>query len=363
MTGKERVINAIKRKPLDRIPAYEHFWPETIKKWKQEGFLAENEFVEDHFDLDMLLWWAFDLTADLDRKETVLSEDENTRVVRNGNGAVLRYWKNKSGTPEHIDFEVKTRKDWEDKIRPLLMNKSLYSRRRQIRDWGDYAKIKQKAASRDKFFCCSGLNVFECMHPVCGHENMLMGMALDPDWIKDMCEVYSNMIIELMDALFMEYGRPDCIWFCEDMGFKNKPFMSPQMYRELIWPAHKKTFDYAHDIGLPVIMHSCGFVEAFIPMLIEAGLDCLQAMEVKAGMDVVMLKRLYGDKLTLIGGLDIRELETNQPQRIKSYLDARLPTLKEGGGFILHTDHSIPDSVNYQTYKYFLEYGLKLGTY
>ncbi len=65
--------------------------------------------------------------------------------------------------------------------------------------------------------------------------------------------------------------------------------MSPAMYKEIIWPAHKQTFDYATRQGLPVIVHSCGFVEPLVPGLIEAGMDCLQAMEVKAGMDMLRL--------------------------------------------------------------------------
>ncbi len=46
------------------------------------------------------------------------------------------------------------------------------------------------------FSALCNVNVFECMHPVCGHEYMLMGMALDPDWVKDMADTYANLIIE-----------------------------------------------------------------------------------------------------------------------------------------------------------------------
>ena len=166
-----------------------------------------------------------------------------------------------------------------------------------------------------------------------------------------------------MEITFAKEGKPDGIWIYEDMGFKNKPFMSPQMYKDLVWPGHKKTIDYAHDHGLPVIMHSCGYVEPFIPSLIEAGLDCLQAMEVKAGMDLLKLKKLYGKEIALCGGLDIRVLESNNLSLIGEYLDEMLPVAMENGGYILHTDHSIPETVEYETYKYFLEKAMKIGMY
>ena len=147
------------------------------------------------------------------------------------------------------------------------------------------------------------------------------------------------------------------------MGFKGKPFMSPAMYKEIVWPAHKKTFDFAHSKGLPVILHSCGYVEPLVPGLIEAGMDCLQAMEVKAGMDLVKLKRAFGDRIALFGGMDIRALETNDPAQVEAELAAKLPAAMAGGGYILHTDHSVSTRVEYETYKFFLNRGREMGTY
>ena len=55
-----------------------------------------------------------------------------------------------------------------------------------------YRKAKDDARKKDKYFMWSGVNVFELMHPVCGHEYMLIGMAEDPEWIKDMVQIYIN---------------------------------------------------------------------------------------------------------------------------------------------------------------------------
>ena len=73
--------------------------------------------------------------------------------------------------------------------------------------------------------------------------------------------------------------------------------MSPAMYRALLFPAHKKLFDFAHGCGLPVVLHCDGYVEPLIPSLIEAGIDCLQPLEVKAGMDLLKLKKRFGDQI------------------------------------------------------------------
>jgi len=357
MTGVERISNILKRKSVDRIGLYEHFWGDTAKKWVKEGHMKEEESFSDHFGYDIEEMWAFNLVANLDYVPEVVEETEETILQRDGNGAVLRRHKLHDSTPEHIDFMVKDRKSWEEYIKPLLKPD-----RRRINFEG-YRKAKEHAAKHNRFFVWSGVNVFECIHPVCGHEHMLMGMALDPDWVKDMVNIYAQLTIDLQEILFAEEGPPDGIWFYEDMGFKGRPFMSPAMYKEIIQPGHIATIEYAKSRNLPVIMHSCGFVEPLVPGMIEAGIDCLQVIEVKAGMDLLKLYRQYGDVISFMGGIDVRVLYSNDKEKVRQELESKIPEVKGKYGYVLHSDHSIPDTVNYETYRYFVDKGLELGTY
>ncbi len=357
MTGKERISRILKRQKVDRIGLFEHFWGDTQKLWASQGNIKEGEDLATHFGFDMSTFWSFNGVADLDWKDQVIEEDEDTKLVKNGNWSLLRTHKKHNATPEHVDFHVKERKDWEDFAKPKLTPE-----RRRINFEG-YREAKRSAAAADRFFCWAGVNVFEQMHPLCGHESMLMGMALDPDWIKDMADTYSKLNISLMETLFAEEGRPDGIWFYEDMGFKGRPFMSPEMYRELIMPYHKRTFDFAHSLGMQVIVHSCGFVEPLLPGLVEAGMDCLQVMEVKAGMDPLRIKSQFGSKISLCGGMDARNLVANDIAAIDAELKLKIPALKGNYGYILHSDHSIPEQCTYETFRHFVDEGLRLGAY
>lgn len=360
LTCRERILRTLRRQPVDRIGAYESFWGDTRQAWADEGHIGKDEAIEDHFGLDIRVSWCFNTVADLDFGEQIVEEDDESKLVRSGNGALLRWWKKRSGTPEHVDFLVKDRRGWEENVRPHLVNTA--NDRRRI-NFEAYRALREKCRAEDLFFFWGGVNVFEMMHPVCGHEYMLLGMAMDPDWVRDMCRVFADLTIRLMEILFAEVGQPDGIFFFEDMGFKDKPFMSPRMYREIIWPSHKRTFDFCHARGLPVVVHSCGYVEPLVPGLIEAGMDCLQAMEVKAGMDLLRLKAQFGDRIALFGGMDIRALETNDRSAVDAELSRKLPAAMAGGGYILHTDHSVSTRVRYETYKYFLERGRQIGTY
>ena len=357
MTGVERMTNILARKPVDRIGLYEHFWGDTLAKWKSEGHIAENENLADHFGYDLEEAWVFNTTADPEFVPEVVEETEETILTKDGNGAFLRRHKLHDSTPEHVDFTVKDRAAWEELIRPKLKPE-----RKRV-DFESYRRAKNRAREKQRFFVWSGTNVFELIHPVCGHEYMLMGMALDPDWIKDMVQVYAQLTIDLQEILFAEEGKPDGIWYYEDMGFKQRPFMSPAMYREIIQPGHIMTIQYAKSLGLPVIMHSCGYVESLVAGMLEAGIDCLQVIEVKAGMDLLKLYRDYGDRLSFMGGIDVRELYSNDLARVDAELESKIPIVKGNYGYALHSDHSIPDTVNYETYRHFVDKGLSLGTY
>ena len=357
MTGRERTGRILKRQRPDRIGLYEHFWGDTHKSWVEKGKIEPDVGFNDFFGYDMDGSWPLNLVADLDFVPVTVEETEDTYVTRDGNGALLRRHKKHDTTPEHLDFDVKDARLYREKIKPLLLPQS-----RRI-NFDGYRNAKRHCAEKERFFFCSGVNVFECMHPVCGHEHMLAGMALDPEWIAEMSMDYARLIVSLQEELFAKEGLPDGIWYYEDMGFKERPFMSPSMYRELIQPAHKYTIDYAKSLGLPVVMHSCGFVEPLLPGMMEAGIDALQVIEVKAGMDLLRIFKNYGDRLSLIGGIDVRVLYSNDRALIDRELEAKIPIVMQGNGYVLHSDHSIPNQVEFETYRYFIEKGLKLGTY
>ena len=358
MTARERVKNLLERKPVDRASFLESIWGETVQRWQREGHVKEGEDLGRHFNMEIQSAGWLISEGNLDAKSVVVEEDAETKLVKNRNGAFLRWWKNKSGTPEHVAFTVKDRATWDEHIVPYLKPE-----RRRV-DFEGYRKVKKNAAERGNFFCWAGVNVFEQMHPVCGHENMLAGMGLDPDWVKDMTARFADLTIGMWEMLFAEEGLPDGIFFYEDMGFKEKPFMSPAMYRELIQPEHKRTIDWAHERGLRVVMHSCGFVEPLVPGMIEAGIDMLQAMEVKAGMDMLRLNKLYGHKIGFMGNIDIREVISNDRKRIDAELKKKiLPLIASKTPYILSSDHSTPPDVNYDTFLYFRDRGLEIGRY
>ncbi len=138
LTSKERFQRILNHQPVDRIGLFEVYWRETAQKWSERGHFEKPEMISDHFGLDVrrtgyeitpVLWTIIDLTADLDAGEQIVEETETTKLVRNGNGAILRWVKDRASAAEHVDFLVKDRKAWEEHVRPRLVNASDYPRR------------------------------------------------------------------------------------------------------------------------------------------------------------------------------------------------------------------------------------------
>ncbi len=357
MTSLERMTNVLDFKPVDQTPIAVSPWGATITRWKSEGHIQEGEDVAEHFGQDLRTGGWLNGVADLDFQAVTIEETDETILQLDGNGATLRRHKLHDSTPEHVDFKVKDRAAWEELIKPKLVDLD----RRRIPFEG-YRDARKFAAEKQRFFCWAGVAPFEQMHPMCGHEYMLMGMALDPDWVKDMVMTYARLTVNHLEVLFAEEGTPDGMFFYEDMGFKQRPFMSPAMYEAIIEPGHKLLFEYSHSIGCKVIVHSCGYVEPLVPGLIRAGMDCLQAMEVKAGMDLPTLYARFGDQISFYGGVDVRCLIGNDWPVLDEEMDRKiLPVVQGGGGYILHSDHSEPPEINYETMVHFIERGRKLG--
>jgi uroporphyrinogen decarboxylase len=358
LTSYERVKRTLNLEPVDHVPVVTDPWGDTVKRWRKEGHIGQEEDVAEHFGQDLRQGGWLNSVADLDFKEVVIEETDETILKLDGNGAKLRRHKLHDSTPEHVDFTVKDRAGWEEHVKPHLVKTD----RRRIPFEG-YRNAKKFAAEKKRFFCWGGIAPFEQIHPMCGHEYMLMGMALDPDWVKDMFKTYAEMTLRHLELLFAEEGKPDGMFFYEDMGFKGRPFMSPQMYHDIMQPSHAMLFSYSHSLGCKVIVHSCGFIEPLVPGLVEAGMDCLQAMEVKAGMDMLKLFKTFGKKISFFGNIDARLLVANDLKGLEAEMKKKIPPIiNGGGGYILHSDHSEPPEVNYETMKFFVERGREIGT-
>jgi len=194
-----------------------------------------------------------------------------------------------------------------------------------------------------------------------GTENFLVGLLDEPEWATDVFDTYLKTSLDLCQRILDAGYEFDGVFWYDDMGYKGTPFFSPQIYRELLQPYHKKVVDWAHERGMVTELHSCGFIEPLLPDIIQTGVEMLNPLEIKAGMDPQRLKSTWGDTLAFHGGINAQLWD--DIDRVKAEMERIIPLMKEGGGYIFASDHSIPNSVSLQNMREIAALAHKLGKY
>jgi uroporphyrinogen decarboxylase len=136
----------------------------------------------------------------------------------------------------------------------------------------------------------------------------------------------------------------------DDLGSQNGLLVSLDMYKKLIWPYHKKLFEFLKKEAkgkIYIFFHNDGAIMETIPLLIEAGIDILNPFQVNCkDMDTRVFKKKYGNELTIWGGsCDPRILEFGTPEEVREETKRRIDGLAPGGGFIFASIHIIQGGV------------------
>ena len=170
------------------------------------------------------------------------------------------------------------------------------------------------------------------------------GMRKDPAHIREVIDMFfKNMEYawKMMLDAGDKYG-PIIIGLADDLGQKGRGLLSTKHWVEYIKPRFSQLMDLAHKHGAYTWMHSCGFIEDFLPDLIDAGLDAIQSLEPAAGVDIARVADKYGDKMTFVGGIDSTNTMSfgtaaDVAADTKKCLKAAMPN----GGYFAGTSHRI----------------------
>ena len=351
-TSRELVNSVLRRQGAGWVGLYETFWEDTLRGWVSEGYPTDAEGkpadATDHFGLDMCsVGGWFDALPWRGWSELV-SETDEWDVKRNGAGAALKYWKHKSGTPEHVDFRMTSREIWEKDYRPHLLEVD-----RERVDIQGAGEALQRRREQGLWAFYGHLFIWENMRQSMGDLCMYESLLQDPGWIHDYNRVYTDFFKAHYRLLIEEAGKPDGIWMYEDLGYRNGLFCSPRVLEELIFPYYREMVDFFHSFHLPVVLHSCGGIEAALPLIVEAGFDALNPMERKAkDNDPFVFAEKYGDRIAFVGGCDARIFETNDKETIRREVASYIDGMKaRGARLIFASDHSISTNTRYDSYQ------------
>jgi len=176
-------------------------------------------------------------------------------------------------------------------------------------------------------------------------------------------QAQAALALRMMEQLLAEGLRPDGVLFSSDLCYRNGMLFSPAAYRTHMRHFHREMADLLHAHGLLLILHCDGDVREFIPLLIEAGFDCIEPLEARCGNDVRELKPLYGDRISFFGNISMDVLATGDRAAIRHEVISKIEAAKVGGGYIHQSDHSVPPTVSWDDYRYWMELAREVGGY
>lgn len=353
MQSRERFLNALAHREGDRIPIANGFpWPDAVERWKKEG-LPEGESIESLLDLDPIggIW----LSGDIGYPTSVVEETDEYKTEVTANGVTTKQWKDHYATPLQLDFAIKTYDDWKKWKGNLTLDRFPVDPK--------WVEDSQKARQDGRFhYLTVGEPIWFGLR-LLGHDHCLERMIDAPEFVEDIVATLTDFGLAQAEQVVEAGGQFDVLWLWSDLCYKNGMLFSPRHYRQLFLKYHQKIKEWCARHDLPIVFHCDGDVSEFIPCLIAAGIDCIQPIEARCGNDVRELKGEYGQDICLFGNIDMDVLATGQRRLIREEVQTKVTTAKVGGGYICHSDHSVPPTVSWDSYRYWMELAHEFGTY
>jgi len=366
VNSRERIKRIFNFQIPDRVGIFDAPWPETVARWRMEGLPADVH-VNEYFKYDVDECLLLDTSLGLPAK--IIEKNEEFMIYADANGVTNKVMRGKTGAPLVLDYLVKNRADWDNYKK--LLRPDIEEKARIIR-WGSYEAVDEhnvvsrpmpwkdtlagyaRAREKNKFMFFLAAGPLENTTHMMAAQDVYLKMLEEPDLISDMFSTITDLIIESHRRLARAGILVDGFHFSDDIAYKNGMLFSPGVYRELLLPCHKKLCKYFKSQGLPVMYHTDGKLDEVLPLALDAGITAIQPIEARAGNDVRKLKELYGRRLVFVGNIDVQKLSGSH-EEIEGEIKGKVLIAKQNGGYIYHSDHSVPPSVSFENYKFAME--------
>jgi uroporphyrinogen decarboxylase len=200
--------------------------------------------------------------------------------------------------PQFLKFPVTNRATYESEIKWRL---NPQSKNRFPQNW---AALAESYKNRDYPLGMFVIGPFGHIRNLFGDEELMYVFFDDPQLVHDIMADWADFYQQFISAVCADAG-PDFIMIWEDMCYRSGPLISPEFYREFMSPYLKRVIDTARNCGIPgIAVDNDGDCAKMLPLYLECGANAFYPFEVQAGMDIVAIRKQYGKRFAIIGGLD-----------------------------------------------------------
>ena len=365
MTNRERAMNILHYKPVDRLPAV-HFgyWNELLTEWAEQGVIPKDLAVNNwdgsdkERELDKLIGWDFNWYRTIKGKNELLPSFEykvleelpdGSRRVQMPSGLIERVKPGVSSIASEDDYILKDRKAFEELYKPKMQ----FAAERINTEFFKHFNETRPDDVPVGLHLGSVLGEIRDMVSVVGMSELLYDE--DETLFADIVDTYADMQYKCAEAVLQTGAKFDFAHYWEDICFKNGPLLSPTMFEELCAKHYKKRNELCKKYGIDIISLDCdGVTDKLLPVWFENGVNTMFPIEIGVwGDQFEAARNKFGKGMLGVGGMDKTALRKD-----RAAVDAEIERLKrlvDMGGFIPCPDHRLMPGTKFELVQYYAE--------
>ncbi len=219
------------------------------------------------------------------------------------------------------------------------------------REYGDHLFI----------FGFGNYGLFESTWQPMGFERFVVATRKEKAFLRRVIAFYADLHCMLIEAM-ADAGIPGFI-HTDDLAYRSGPMLNPRLIEELFGDHYRRITSTAHTLGMKIVFHSCGDTTALLDSFCDWGFDAVHPLEPTAGMELAEVKKAVGDRICLIGNLDVtRILVDAGREEVRKAVRQAIRDAGSSGGFILSPEHSHPQ-ISVERLRWMVEDAHRYGRY
>jgi len=359
----QRVMAALELREPDRVPTmdvmeeYANIYDVLEKKPTPLGFLVTNRYASKLFDAAMpLLNLIHFMDSEMDR----FSHDRVEAAVKMGYDAAwvmhVPIWRFRDSkvaedifghyydvvvddrgniaTPVYRGGLITSPADWKAWDKRAILR--LPEKANRV-----YAGIQKDFGERIAVFASFLYGLFENTWQPLGFERFAVALRREREFIKQVIKFYEDHYCLMIEA-WADAGVPGAV-YSDDMAYRSGPMLNPRLMDELYGDSFRRITETAHTVGMKIVVHTDGMVYPLLPWFADCGFDGVHSLEPTAGVELAQVKEMVGDRLCLLGNLDITHILVDASrEEVFEAVRASIRAAGAGGGYIIAPTNSHP---------------------
>jgi hypothetical protein len=315
-------------------------------EWRAQG-ATEDEIDMTAFGFDHVRRHGVGVNTGMmgGHPETPIEETPEYVLRRDAYGRTVKMFRTASTIAHPLDYPVRDMDSW-----LAVKHWYTFSEARFAPGWAEAAR---RARDEGALIVVSIPGGFDEPRQLMGEAVACMAYYDQPALMRDILDTIGETAERVLDRVSRAV-QVDQLSVHEDLAGKSGSLIGPAQIEAFLEPYYRRVWDMLAARGAQIFQQdSDGNINAVIPAFLDCGLTCMYPMEPAAGMDVVQLRKTYGRRLAMLGGIDKHVLRRDRAA-IRQELSYKLQPMMREGGMVFGLDHRIPNGTPLAHYRYYV---------